>query len=280
LEAEVFFKCENFQKIGAFKMRGATYATLMLSAEERAKGIVTHSSGNHAQAVALSAQKHGIPAYIVMPKDAPAAKRAATKGYGATIIDSEPDIDSRYKNTQRVLKETGGTFIPPFNDYNVIAGQGTAAKELIEAVGDLDVMTAPIGGGGLMSGMAIVTKHLLPNALVLGTEPYEVDDAYRSIQSGKIEKNPTINTMADGLRTTLGEKTFEIIREKVDEIIRVEEADILAAMRMIWERMKIVVEPSSAVPLAALMVHKERFKGKRIGLIITGGNVDVSKLPF
>jgi len=278
--ATIFFKCENFQKIGAFKMRGASYATLALSEEEKANGIATHSSGNHAQAVALSAKNHEIKAYIVMPSSAPVIKKNATAGYGAEIISCEPTIAARQQTLDKVVEKTGATFIHPFDDYNVITGQATCAKELIEEVGEMDVVMAPIGGGGLMSGTALATHYLLPKAEIIGAEPFEVDDAYQSYKRGTIVHNKSINSIADGLLTNLSDKTFGIIKEHLSDILRVTEDEIVAAMRLIWERMKIVIEPSSAVPLAAILKDKKRFVGKKIGVILTGGNVDVNKLPF
>ncbi len=278
--ADIFFKCENFQKIGAFKMRGASYATLTLTKEEKACGIATHSSGNHAQAVALSAKNHGIKAYIVMPSTAPVIKRNATAGYGAEIITCEPNIASRKTTLDKVVERTGATFIHPFDDYNVITGQATASLELIREVGPLDIMMAPIGGGGLMSGTALTTKYLLPDTQIIGAEPIEVNDAYRSYHKGEIVVNETINSIADGLLTNLSDKTFGIIKEHLDDILLVSEKQIVEAMRLIWERMKIIIEPSCAVPLAAILNNKERFEGKKIGLILTGGNVDVNNLPF
>lgn len=278
--ARLFFKCENFQKIGAFKMRGAAGAAIRLSDEEKRNGLATHSSGNHAQAVARAAQLLGIPAYIVMPIDAPSIKKAATEGYGARIIFCSPTVESRESTLEQVVEETGATFIHPYNDYNVIAGQATCAVELIEDTEAPDIIMAPIGGGGLMSGTALSTHYLLPQTEVIGAEPKAVDDAYRSFHSGRIESNPSTDTIADGLRTTLGEKTFDIIRRHVDDILTVEEADIVKAMRLIWERMKIIIEPSCAVPFAAVLTNKERFEGKKVGIILTGGNVDLSNLPF
>jgi threonine dehydratase len=277
---EVYFKCENFQKVGAFKMRGASSAVLALSDEERQKGIATHSSGNHAQAVALSAKLQGIPAHIVMPSNAPQIKRNATKGYGATIYTSGNTLQDRQAKLDEVVKQTGATFIHPFNNYDVIAGQATVSKELHEEITDLDIIIAPVGGGGLMSGTALFTHYAHPNIEILGAEPKIVDDAYRAFHSGKIEYNDTVNTIADGLRTNLGEKTLEIIRKHVHEIITVSEEEIVAAMRIIWERMKIIIEASCAVPFAAVLQQPDRFKGKKVGIIITGGNVDVENLPF
>ncbi|MCH2021060.1 MAG: threonine/serine dehydratase [Saprospiraceae bacterium] len=278
--ASIFFKCENFQKIGAFKMRGATCATMALTDKEKTNGIATHSSGNHAQAVALSAKNHNINAYIVMPSSAPVIKRKATEGYGANIITCNPTIAARQSTLDQVVAKTNATFIHPFDNYNVIAGQATAAIELIEEVGRMDIVMAPIGGGGLMSGTALGTHYLLPDTQIIGTEPERVDDAYLSFQKGEIVKNKSINSIADGLLTNLSPKTFNIIKEHLNEIITVSEQQIIQAMRLIWERMKIIVEPSSAVPLAAILKQKERFLGQKIGLILTGGNVDINNLPF
>ncbi|MGB0984319.1 MAG: threonine ammonia-lyase [Saprospiraceae bacterium] len=277
---EIYFKCENFQKVGAFKMRGASSAVLALSETERQKGIATHSSGNHAQAVALSAKLQSIPAYIVMPENAPIIKFNATKGYGATIFRSGNTITEREEKLNEVLTKTDATFLHPYNNYDIIAGQATASKELHEDIEDLEVILAPIGGGGLMSGTALYTHYTKPHVTILGAEPKNVDDAFRSFHSGKVEVNETINTIADGLRTNLGNYTLEVIRKHVEDIITVEEEEIINAMRLIWERMKIIVEPSSAVPFAAVLQQKERFQGKKIGIIITGGNVDVERLPF
>jgi len=278
--AEIYFKCENFQRIGAFKMRGGASAALRLTDEEKSKGIATHSSGNHAQAVARSAQELGIPAYIVMPSNAPAIKQAATRGYGAEIILCEPTLQARESTLEEVVAKTGATFIHPYNDYHVITGQATAALELLEDTNDMDMIMAPVGGGGLISGTALITSYLAPNTKVIGAEPAEVDDAYRSFHSGELQHNTPTNTVADGLRTSLGPKTLEIIRNYVEEIYLVEEQEIIDAMRLIWERMKIIIEPSCAVPLAAVLKNPTVFKGKKIGIIITGGNVDINHLPF
>ena len=278
--AEIYFKCENFQKVGAFKMRGAANALLALSSEEKAKGVATHSSGNHAQAVALSAKNHQTKAYIVMPENAPSIKRAATAGYGAEIITCAPTLEARESTLNEVVAKTGATFLHPYNNYDVIAGQASCAKELIEEVPNLEVVMAPIGGGGLMSGTALSTKAMLPNATIIGAEPKWADDAYRSFKSGKMQYNTRVDTIADGLRTNLGTYTFEIISKGLDDIITVSEEEIIAAMRIIWERMKIIIEPSCAVPFAAILQQKERFLHKKIGIILTGGNVDVNNLPF
>ena len=278
--AHLFFKCENFQKVGAFKMRGASSAALRLSSEQLQRGLATHSSGNHAQAVARSAQLLGVPAYIVMPENAPAIKQAATRGYGAQITFCENTLAARESTLAAVVEKTGATFIHPYNNYDVIAGQATAAKELIEEQAHLDILMAPIGGGGLMSGTALSTRYFAPHAKVYGAEPKEVDDAYRSFKAGALQYNRTINTIADGLRTNLGEKTFDIIQRELEDILLVSEDAIIEAMRLVWERMKIIIEPSCAVPLAAVLQNKPLFEGKKVGIILTGGNVDLEKLPF
>lgn len=278
--ATLFFKCENFQKVGAFKMRGASSAALRLSSADRAKGLATHSSGNHAQAVALSAKLLGVPAYIVMPENAPAIKRAATQGYGAKVISCANTLEARESTLEQVVAETGATFIHPYNDYNVIAGQASCAKELLEDVDGLTALLAPIGGGGLISGTALSARAFSPGTKVYGAEPEEVDDAYRSFKSGQLQFNTSINTIADGLRTNLGDKTFDIIQRELEAIFTVSEAEIVQAMRLIWERMKIIIEPSCAVPLAALLRKRSLFEGQRVGIVLTGGNVDLSRLPF
>lgn len=277
---EIFFKCENLQKVGAFKFRGATNAVLSLTKEELAKGVATHSSGNHAAALALAARNVGAKAYIVMPTSAPQIKKDAVAGYGAEIIFCEPTLEARETTLNKVVEKTGATFIHPYSNYKIIAGQATAAKELIEEVGELDIVMAPVGGGGLLSGTALSTNYLLPNAKVIAGEPKGADDAFRSLRDGKIYPSVNPQTIADGLLTSLGEKTFGIIQKYVDEIITVEEESIISAMRMVWERMKIIIEPSSAVPLAAVMENKDKFWSKKIGMIFSGGNVDMDKLPW
>ncbi|AFK04753.1 Pyridoxal-5'-phosphate-dependent protein beta subunit [Emticicia oligotrophica DSM 17448] len=277
---EIYFKCENFQKIGAFKARGGMNAVLSLSPEEQEKGITTHSSGNHAQAIALAAIAVGTKAYIVMPSNAPNIKKNGVKALNGEIIECEPTLEARESTVQQVIERTGATFVHPFNNYDVIAGQATATVELIGEVTHLDVIMAPVGGGGLLSGTALATHYLLPNAEVIAGEPEGAADAVLSFQTGKVEKAPYIKTIADGLMTTLGDKTLEIIRKYVKDIIIVSDEEIIAAMKLIWERLKIVIEPSCAVPFAALLKEKERFKGKRVGIILTGGNVDLGKLPF
>ncbi|MDZ7264739.1 MAG: pyridoxal-phosphate dependent enzyme [candidate division KSB1 bacterium] len=273
----LFFKCENFQKVGAFKIRGASNAILSLSESESIHGVVTHSSGNHAAALALAARNKGIPAYIVMPSNAPAVKIAAVKNYGGRITFCEPTLVARETTAAAILAETGATLIHPFNDYRIIAGQGTAALELLEEVSDLEVLLAPVGGGGLLSGTAIAAKAMASGIKVIGCEPKNADDAYRSVQVGHIIPPVHPVTIADGLRTSLGDKTFPIIQKYVDEIALATEEEIVAAMRHIFERMKIIVEPSSAVPLAALLSRKTLVAGKKVGIIISGGNVDFTQ---
>ena len=276
----LFFKCENFQKVGAFKFRGATNAILSLSREDALKGVGTHSSGNHAAALALAARMQGVQAQIVMPHSAPEIKKTAVEGYGGIITWCEPTLESRETTMAEVVEKTGVTFVPSYDHFNIICGQGTAAKELIEEAGELDVVMGPVGGGGLISGTAISTKGMLPNARVVAVEPDGADDAYRSFTSGEFMPSIHPQTIADGLLTSLGKLTFRIIMEKVDEIVTVSEEAIVSAMKMIWERMKIVVEPSGAVPFAAIVERKIDVAGKRVGLILSGGNVDLARLPF
>jgi len=278
--AKLFFKCENFQRMGAYKMRGATNAILLLSEEERAKGVVTHSSGNFAQALSLAAQSLDVKAYIVMPSNAPKVKKAAVSKYGGHIVECDPTIESRTEAANKIALETGATFIHPSNDINVIIGQGTAAMELLEDYPGLDYIFTPVGGGGLIAGTALSAHHFGENCKVVGGEPFEADDAYRSFHSGKIESNDTANTIADGLKTVLGDNTFPIIRKYVHDIIRVTEDEIISAMRLIWERLKIIAEPSSAVALAAVIREKDVYREKSVGIIISGGNVDLNQLPF
>lgn len=278
--AEVFFKCENFQSGGAYKMRGATNAILQLKEEERSKGVVTHSSGNFAQAVSLGAKSLGVKAHIVMPTSAPEIKKMGVIEYEGIIYECEPTLEAREQTANRIAANTGATLLHPSNDMDVIVGQGTAAMELLEDYSDLNAIFCPVGGGGLIAGSALAAHYFVNDCKVFGGEPFEADDAYRSLQSGKIEGNETTNTIADGLKTTLGDNNFPIIKEHVTAIIRVTEEEIVSAMRMIWERMKIIVEPSSAVTLAALIREKENFRGKKVGIIISGGNVDLEKLPF
>ncbi len=278
--AELYFKCENFQRMGAYKIRGATNAIMLLPENDRKKGVVTHSSGNFAQALSLAAKNLGIQAHIVMPSNAPKVKRDAVEYYGGNIVLCKPTIDARISMADKIIKETGATFIHPSNDLNVIIGQGTAAKELLEDYPDLNFLIAPVGGGGLIAGSALAAYHFGKSCKVYGGEPFEADDAFRSFYSGKIETNKTTNTIADGLKTVLGDKTFPIIRKYVSDIFRVSEKEIIDAMYLIWERLKIVVEPSSAVAFAAILKEKKHFKNQKVGILISGGNVDLKKLPF
>ena len=278
--AELFFKCENLQKVGAFKFRGACNSVFSLSDDEAKNGVCTHSSGNHAAALALAARMRGIPAYIVMPENAPEIKKIAVAGYGAQITFCTPTLEARESTLKKVAEQTGATEIHPYNYFHVICGQGTAAKELIEEIGTLDVVMAPVGGGGLLSGTALSTKALLPDALVIAAEPAGADDAFRSFYSKTLQPSVAPKTIADGLLTSLGSLTFPIILNEVDQIATVSEENIVAAMRMIWERMKIIIEPSSAVPLAAILENKVDVKGKKVGIILSGGNVDLGRLPF
>ena len=275
--ARVAFKCENFQKTGSFKFRGALNAVSSLAEEERARGVYAHSSGNHAQALALAAEVHGIPAHIVMPEDSSPTKVEATRDYGAHITFCPATHSGRWEVAERVGRETGAAFVHPHDDPRVIAGQGTAVAELIDDAGVPDMILAPVGGGGLLSGTLIAAKRLAPHALVIGCEPAGADDAYRSLQEGRRITDFTPHTIADGLRTPLGENTFAILRECVDRILLVSETEILDAMRMIWERMKIVIEPSSAVAVAPLLRGNAVAEGKRVGVILSGGNVDLSR---
>ena len=278
--ASLFFKCENFQKVGAFKFRGASNAVLSMSEKDAGSGVGTHSSGNHAAALSLAARMKGIPAHIVMPRTAPVIKKTAVRGYGGIITWCEPTLESRETTMQEVIRKTGVTFVPPYDHFDIVSGQGTAAKELIEDAGELDIILGPVGGGGLISGTAISTRAMLPSAVVLAVEPMGADDAYRSFKSGRIVPSVNPKTIADGLLTSLGKITFGVIRDNVDDIVTVSEEAIVKAMRTIWERMKIVVEPSGAVPLAAIVENKIDVAGKRVGLILSGGNVDLAKLPF
>jgi threonine dehydratase len=278
--AQLFFKCENFQKVGAFKFRGATNAVFSLLNEEANRGVATHSSGNHAQALALAARNRGVKAHIVMPNNSSKVKIKAVQGYGGNVIFCEPTLRARETTLEQVVKDTGATFIHPYNDYRVIAGQATCALELLEEVKNLDVVMAPVGGGGLLSGTALAVSNLSPHTRVIAAEPEGADDTYRSFYEGRIIPSVNPKTIADGLLTSLGDKTFPIIRKYVHQIVTVSEDAIISSMRLIWERMKIVIEPSAAVPFGALFENKINLKGKRIGIIISGGNVDLDRLPF
>ena len=277
----LYFKCENMQRVGAFKFRGATNAVLSLDDAAAARGVCTHSSGNHAQALALAARQRGIPAWIVMPTTAPAVKRRAVEGYGATVVPCEPTLIARETTCAQVIADTGAAMVHPYDNAAVIAGQGTCAKELIEEVGPLDVVIAPVGGGGLMSGSCISTRALLPDAMLIGAEPAGADDAARSLAAGTCIPQESPDTICDGLLTSLGTLNWPILRDHLERIITVDDAQVVDAMRLIWERMKIIIEPSCATVLAVVL--DEAFKsvpGDRIGLILTGGNVDLASLPF
>jgi threonine dehydratase len=275
--ARLFFKCENFQKVGAFKARGAMNAALKLSREQQQKGLATHSSGNHAQALARAARILGVPAYIVMPRTAPEIKKRGVRGYGGQIFECEPTLAAREATLAEVIARTGATEIHPFNNYDVIEGQATCAKELMEDAPHLDMIVAPVGGGGLLSGTALAAHYFSPGTAVIAGEPAGSDDAYRSMQSGTIEPAQS-QTIADGLLTTLGDKTFPLIRQHVREIITVTDDEIIAAMRLVYERLKIVIEPSCPVPFAAVLKQREKFQGRNVGIILSGGNVDLEKL--
>ncbi|MCE7996148.1 MAG: pyridoxal-phosphate dependent enzyme [Roseivirga sp.] len=276
----IYFKCENFQKIGAFKARGGLNAVLSLPKEERKRGVVTHSSGNHAQAVSLAAQMCGIPAYIVMPETAPEVKKKAVKGYGAEITLCKPTIQARKENANRIQQETGAFLISPYNDNNVIAGQGTAGIEFLEDTDGLDALITPVGGGGLLAGTALAAHYYSPTTKVFAGEPEGAQDTYLSMKAGKMVTVDRPDTIADGLLASMGDKNFAIIKELVEDVFLVNDEEIVAAMRLIWERMKIIIEPSCAVPMAALLKNKEKFAGQKVGIILSGGNVDLGKLPF
>lgn len=278
--ARLFFKCENFQKVGAFKARGAHNLILGLSDAEAARGVVTHSSGNHAAAVALAARRRGVPATIVMPRNAPRVKQAAVAGYGGTIVPCEPTLAAREAATAEIMARTGATLVHPYDDDRIIAGQGTAALEFLEDVPDLELLLTPVGGGGLLSGSSVAAKALRPALRVIGTEPAAADDAAQSFRAGRRLAGSPPQTIADGLRVSLGERNFAHITRHVDDIVTVSEAGILQAMRLVWESMKIIIEPSSAVPVAALLEHRVSASGQRVGVILTGGNVDLDALPW
>lgn len=280
MNATVFFKCENFQRMGAFKFRGAINAILQLSDEERARGVITHSSGNFAAALALAARSLDTKAYIVMPTNVPNVKKEAVAGYGAEIIECAPTLSSRESTMLTHQKKSGATFIHPSNDLHVILGNSTAIWEMDKVVDHLDVVIAPVGGGGLIAGTALATNHLHYYIETIGAEPFGADDAYLSLKTGKIQPSINPKTIADGLKTQLGELNFPIIQKFVSKIIRVEESEIIEAMKFIWERMKIIIEPSSAVAVAAMFRNRSEFKNRKVGVILSGGNVDVTNLPF
>jgi len=278
--AELFFKCENFQKTGSFKARGAVNSVLKLNAHEAANGVATHSSGNHGQALAWAAAQRNLKAYIVMPENAPQVKVNAVKYYGGEVIFCEPNLKAREQGLKAVQEKHDALFIPPYNFENIIEGQATASLELLEEIQDLDFILTPVGGGGLLSGAGLAARFFSENTRVLGCEPAEADDAYRSLKAGKLIPLKSTTTIADGLRTSLGDVTFRYISELVDEIMLCTEEQIIQAMRLIWERMKIIVEPSCAVPLACALRNPKKFAGKRLGVVLSGGNVDLANLPF
>lgn len=278
--AELFFKCENFQKVGAFKFRGAINAILQLSEEERSQGVATHSSGNHAQALALAAKMNNTKAYIVMPTSAPKVKSAAVADYGAEIIWCEPNLQSRETILEEVVNRTGAVVVHPYDNHQVICGQSTASQELLRKINNLDIVITPVGGGGLLSGTALAVKYQYPDIKVIAAEPEGANDAYQSFQGGKLVPSVNPNTIADGLLTSLSERTFNIIGKYVDDIFTASDEEILTAMHLIWERMKIIIEPSSAVALAIVLKNKEYFTGKRIAIVISGGNVDLKNFSF
>jgi len=278
--AEICFKCENFQKIGAFKIRGATNAVMSLSVEEAAKGVATHSSGNHAQAVSLAARNRGITAHIVMPSNAKAVKLAAVKGYGGEVTLCAPTLAAREATLEKILEKTGAHMIHPYNDWRIIAGQATCALEILDDGVRPDIIVTPVGGGGLMSGTALATHYIHPGTKVIAAEPEKADDAHRSFTSGKLQPSVDPQTVCDGLLTSLGNNTFSVMMKHVSAVLTVSEDNIIAAMRLIWERLKIVVEPSAAVTLAAVMQYPDRFQDQTVALILTGGNVDLADLPW
>ncbi len=280
VDARLFFKCENLQRVAAFKARGACNAVLSLSAAEAGQGVVTHSSGNHGAALAWAARSRGIRAWIVMPSNAAQVKQDAVNGFGGTIRFCEPTVAAREAACAAVESETGATLVHPYNDWRVIAGQGTAALELLEDEPELDVIIAPVGGGGLLSGTAIAAKGLRPSIKVYGAEPAGADDAYRSLHEGRIIPQTDPHTIADGLRSSLGDKTFAVLRSTVDQVEIASEEAIVRAMRLLWEKLKMIVEPSSAVPLAMLLERKISVNKLRVGIILSGGNVDLGHLPW
>ena len=278
--ARLFFKCENFQRIGAFKARGAHNAIFSLTDAEAARGVVTHSSGNHGAAVALAARNRGIPAYVVIPRNAAEVKKASVARLGAAVTLCEPTLESREAEARRLIAETGATFVHPYDDLRVIAGQGTSALEMLEDQPALEVLICPVGGGGQLAGVAVAGKGLRPSILVAGAEPAQADDASRSFREGRIVPAGNPQTIADGLRSSLGQLSFALIRAHVDDILTVSEEAMIEAMRLVFERLKIVIEPSAAVALAVLLNDASPFRGRRIGVILSGGNVDLDRLPW
>ncbi|MDH5354596.1 MAG: pyridoxal-phosphate dependent enzyme [Gammaproteobacteria bacterium] len=278
--AKLFFKCENFQKAGVFKARGACNAVFGLSDEQAAKGVATHSSGNHAQALSYAAGRRGIKATVVMPKTAPEAKKAAVRGYGGEVLECEPSTAAREAMLEELVARTGADFVHPYNDHRVIAGQGTCALEFHEDIGELDAVVAPIGGGGMISGTCLTLSNVSPQTRIYAAEPKNADDVYRSFQAGEIIEDDSPQTVADGLKVSMRPRTWHFVSNYVTDVLLATEEDIIDAMYLTWQRMKIVIEPSSAVPLATILKNKKLFAGKHVGVIITGGNVDLKKLPW
>ena len=279
-DCELFFKCENFQKVGAFKFRGATNAVLSLDDNLKRHGVVTHSSGNHAAALALAAGMNGIRAFIVMPENAPSVKKSAVAGYGAEITFCKPTLQAREETCRQIMEKEGATLIHPYDNFNVICGQGTAALELLDETGDLDTVIAPVGGGGLLSGTSTCVRGINRAIKVIGAEPLNANDAWKSFKTGNLTPSVNPQTVADGLLTSLSELTFSVIRKNVDDILTAKEESIISSMKLVWERMKIIIEPSSATALAVVKENPEFFRNRRVGLIISGGNVDLTHLPF
>ncbi|MEO0702470.1 MAG: beta-hydroxyaspartate dehydratase BhcB [Pseudomonadota bacterium] len=278
--AELFFKCENFQKAGAFKVRGASNAVFGLDEAQAQKGVCTHSSGNHALSLSYAAGRRGIPCNVVMPRTAPAAKKAAVRGYGGRITECEPSTTSREDVFAQVQAETGGEFVHPYNDPRVVAGQGTCSREFMEQTDGVDMMVAPIGGGGMISGTCLTLSNIAPEVEIIAAEPEQADDAYRSFKAGHIIADDAPVTIADGLKVPLKELTWHFVSNHVTDVLTASEQEIIDAMKLTWQRMKIVIEPSCAVPLATILKNKDKFAGKRVGVIITGGNVDLDLLPW
>jgi len=278
--AELFFKCENLQKAGAFKARGASNAVFGLTEAQAARGVATHSSGNHGTCLSYAAGRRGIPCTVVMPRTAPQAKKDAVRGYGGRVVECEPSTSSREAVFAEVVAETGAEFVHPYNDPRVIAGQGTCSLELIADVPELDAVIAPIGGGGMISGTCLALSHVAPGVKIYAAEPEQADDAFRSFRAGHIIADDAPETVADGLKVPLKELTWHFVRSHVTDILTASEEEIVEAMKLIWKRMKVVMEPSSAVPLATILKNPELFRGQRVGVIITGGNVDLDKLPW
>ena len=278
--ADLYFKCENFQKAGAFKVRGASNAVFSLTEEQAEKGVASHSSGNHALSLSYAAGRRGISATVVMPKTAPDAKKAAVRGYGGTVLECEPSTAAREAMLEEVVANTGADFVHPYNDHRVIAGQGTCSKELHEEVGQLDAVVAPIGGGGMISGTCLTMSTLSPETKIYAAEPEQADDVYRSFHAGHIIEDDAPQTIADGLKVSMRPRTWHFVSNYVTDVLLASEQEIIDAMYLTWQRMKIVIEPSCAVPLATIIKNKEVFAGKRVGVVLTGGNVDLKKLPW